>query len=360
MPPERRRAPPQLSLLNTRPCPPSIEFVLDAMPLSPSVLQAFSTIIAFRWQHMDPVCFADLLIVFSFNLHGLFTSECFFYDAFDFSILYHWYLFHSYSCMSFCIITVILLSCIIFPFIFAHLSTVFSSMIHVPFAISILYHWYLFCSYVFLHEYCNNSYYSMVYFPLSPSFVNSIFLDDVFWQCNFISLIFVLFLWVSALLLKLLSCVIIMSLCFPSFVCCIFLSICIACLLVPLLMLFHWVPLFLYHWSLFCFQCVSALKSLSLLIYTIGCSIASHGGFLSSCWSYVRSWALVCCCNASHGLFSICLPFNIYILQHRGIATCCGDNVCTVCHVYPAALVFFCVVLVFSCLVLCPQYCILF
>ena len=39
---------------------------------------------------------------------------------------------------------------------------------------------------------------------------------------------------------------------------------------------------FLYHWSLFCFQCVSALKSLSLLIYTIGCSIASHGGFFFS------------------------------------------------------------------------------
>lgn len=93
-----------------------------------------------------PFIFAHLLIVFSFNLHGFFTSECFFYDAFDLWILYHWYLFHSYSCMCFCIITVILLSCVIFPFIFAHLSTVFSSMIHVPFAISILYHWYLFCS----------------------------------------------------------------------------------------------------------------------------------------------------------------------------------------------------------------------
>ena len=53
--PKCRRAPPQLSPLNTRPCPASIEFVPDAMPLSPSVLQAFSTIIAFRWQHMDPV-----------------------------------------------------------------------------------------------------------------------------------------------------------------------------------------------------------------------------------------------------------------------------------------------------------------
>ena len=42
--------------------------------------------------------------------------------------------------MCFCIITVILLSCVIFPFIFAHLSTVFSSMIHVTFAISILHH----------------------------------------------------------------------------------------------------------------------------------------------------------------------------------------------------------------------------
>ena len=46
------------------------------------------TIIAFRWQHMDPVSvifpfsFAHLLIVFSFNVHGLFTSKCFFYDAF--------------------------------------------------------------------------------------------------------------------------------------------------------------------------------------------------------------------------------------------------------------------------------------
>ena len=38
-----------------------------------------------------------------------------------------------------------------------------------------------------------------------------------------------------------------------------------------------------------------------------------------------------------------CLPLNICILQHRGIATCSGDNVCIVCHAYPAALVFFCV-----------------
>ena len=33
--------------------------------------------------------------------------------------------------------------------------------------------------------------------------------------------------------------------------------------------------------------------------------------FLSSSGSYVQSWALVCCCNASHRLFSICLPLNI-------------------------------------------------
>ena len=38
-----------------------------------------------------------------------------------------------------------------------------------------------------------------------------------------------------------------------------------------------------------------------------------------------------------------CLSLNICILQHRGIATCCGDNVCIVCRTYPAALVFFCV-----------------
>ena len=31
-----------------------------------------------------PFIFAHLLIVFSFNLHGFFTSECFFFDALTF------------------------------------------------------------------------------------------------------------------------------------------------------------------------------------------------------------------------------------------------------------------------------------
>ena len=50
----------------------------------------------------------------------------------------------------------------------------------------------------------------------------------------------------------------------------------------------------------------------------------------------------MCCCSANHRLLLIYLPFIIF-LQHRGIETCCGDNVCTVCHAYPAAFLFFCV-----------------
>ena len=107
--PKCRRAPPQLSPLNTRPCPASIEFVPDAMPLSPSVLQAFSTIIAFRWQHMDPVWYfpSFLLIFWSYFLSicmAFLPVKVSFFDAFDLSILCHWYLFHSYSCMCFALL----------------------------------------------------------------------------------------------------------------------------------------------------------------------------------------------------------------------------------------------------------------
>ena len=48
----------------------------------------------------------------------------------------------------------------------------------------------------------------------------------------------------------------------------------------------------------------------------------------------------MCCCGANHRLFSICLPLNIYILQHRGIATCCGDNVCVMSAVLTSAIMF--------------------
>ena len=43
------------------------------------------------------------------------------------------------------------------------------------------------------------------------------------------------------------------------------------------------------------------------------------------------------------GCFQYVCPLSYFYSIGRGIATCCGDIVCTVCNAYPAAFLFCCV-----------------
>ena len=85
----------------------------------------------------------------------------------------------------------------------------------------------------------------------------------------------------------------------------------------------------------FCFSvlcvCIYIISIIVITIYyTIDCCLLCQSWWhfsplIRSC--YVQSWALVCCCSANHKLFSICLPFIIF-LQHKGYCNLLRATMC--------------------------------
>ena len=115
----------------------------------------------------------------------------------------------------------------------------------------------------------------------------------------------------------------------------------------------------------FCFSvlcvCIYIISIIVISIYyTIDCCL------LCQSWWHFSPLIGVVTCSYEHlcvvavpttGCFQYVCHLS-YFCSIRGIATCCGDNVCTVCHAYPAAFLFFSVLCVcIGCLVwcLCPE-----
>ena len=83
------------------------------------------------------------------------------------------------------------------------------------------------------------------------------------------------------------------------------------------------------------------------IYYTIDCCLLCQ-----SWWHFSPLIGFVTCTCSHEHLCVVAVPtascFQYvcrlsYFCSLRGIATCCSDNVCTVCHAYPAAFLFFCV-----------------